>query len=152
MEQKNTQEMRYRLTIQQGIDRQMNTLIVDVRDLLDDFMNGHRGWGMDSTQMSNLLNVCSETESVEVIVSFLHYQIGRDDRYKNTWAWRGFGDKLVEKLSALRSKAEALVNQASQEAGYQLGKGKPQQRDHVWVLLARQYVGHLRRYFTYKNT
>jgi hypothetical protein len=152
MEQNDTQEMRYRLAIQQGIDRQMNTLIVDVRGLLDEFMKGHGGWNMDSTQMSNLLNVCSETESVEVIVSFLHYQIGRDDRHKNTWAWRGFGEELVEKLSGLRSKAKALVNRASQEAEYQLGKSEAQQQDHVWVLLARQYVGHLRRYFTYKNT
>lgn len=150
MSEQATQEMRYHLAIQQGIDGHLNKLVVNARELVDEFLKREKQsgeWYIGPTQMSNLLNVCGETESVEVVIGYVQYQVGRDDKRRN-WAWQGFGEELVKRLQSRRSEAQALVSSAAGKTGHTPGNDAA---DHVWMLLVRQYVGHLRRYFTYKR-
>ncbi|RLC84284.1 MAG: hypothetical protein DRI79_13090 [Chloroflexi bacterium] len=158
MSEQATQKMRYHLAIRQGVDRQMNELVVNARKLVDGFLEKEKQggrWEMGPTQMSNLLNVCGETESVEVVIGYIQYQIGRDKGSKGppkNWAWQGFGEELVKRLQDLKSQAGALVSTALQKAEHTLDEDKrEEEEDRVWMLLVRQYVGHLRRYFTYKR-
>lgn len=150
MSEQATQKMRYHLAIRQGMDGHLNRLVVNARELIDNFLDKEkrpREWDMGPTQMSNLLNVCGETESAEVVIGYVQYQIGRDDKRRN-WAWQGFGEELIKRLQARRSEAQALVSNAARKTGHTPVNDAV---DHAWMLLVRQYVGHLRRYFTYKR-
>ncbi len=151
MKEMTPKEMRYRLVLQQGVDGQLNRLVVQARELLDGFLQDGKGWQMGPTQMNNLLNVCNETGSVEVVIGYIQYQIGRDDKGQ-TWAWRDFGEALIKQLRDLKSQAGALVGKAAQQADYPLeGEREKREKDWAWMLLVHQYVGHLRRYFFYKK-
>lgn len=150
MSEQSTQEMRYHLHIQRGVDGRLNALIEDARELLNTFLKKGSQWGMENHQLSNLLGVCGETESAEVVIGYIQYQIGRDDRRRN-WAWQGFGEALIERLQKRRDEAKGLVQEAARATNYTSANPETE-RDRVWMLLARQYAGHLRRYFIYKKS
>lgn len=147
MTDEHRKQQRYEILIQQSVDRRLNALIEDARKLVDDFLDkgGDRA-DVGPTQMNNLLGVCGETDSVQAVIGYVQYQIGRDDKRRG-WAVASFGEELIKRLRARKQDAEALVNQLSDLKGAERGK----KIDYVWMLLVRQYVGHLRRYFTYKR-
>jgi hypothetical protein len=145
-------QQRYEVLIQQGVDRRLNALIEDARKLVDDFLDkgGDRA-DVGPTQMNNLLGVCGETDSVEAVIGYVQYQIGRDGKRRG-WAVASFGEELIRRLEARKKEAEALVSDASRHFQHALeGKSRSEEIDRVWMLLVRQHVGHLRRYFTYKR-
>lgn len=152
----NINEMRYRLIVQQAEDRQLNQLIPKIRNLLDEFFakeDDKTNWGLKSAQLSNLLGVSGETDSVEVVVGFIEYQIGRDRSDKNrakNWAWNNFGEKMKGELRALQEVAKGIVGKAVQESGDSLDESaRSQEIQRVWIDLVRLYAGYLRRYFIY---
>jgi len=55
---------------------------------------------------------------------------------------------LIEQLRARQAEAQALVSNAVRKTSHTVDSTA---EDHVWMLLVRQYVGHLRRYFTYRR-
>ena len=151
MSEMDSSRLRYEVLIQQDVDAQLNRLIEDGRQLADDFFNGAgKSSELTATQMSKLLDVCGDTDSVEVVIGYIQYQIGRDDKHKN-WSAGGFGEDLIKKLRAHKKTAEAVVNTASKASDCTLPEAGKPEVDHVWMLLVRQYIGHLRRYFTYKR-
>ncbi len=146
-------EMRYRLLVQRATDRQLNHLIPEIRSLLDGFFNKPKAkdWDLQHKQLSNLLGVCGETDSVEAVIGFIEYQIGRDKDAGN-WAWEGFGETLKQKLQALQEPAKGIVGQALQASRHSLDEvARAQETERVWMELMRLYAGHLRRYFVYKK-
>lgn len=152
----NINEMRYRLLVQQAEDQQLNQLIPKVRKLLDEFFAKEDcgpKWELKSTQLGNLLGVSGETDSVEAVIGFIEYQIGRDKRGKNgakNWAWNGFGEKMRGELRDLHEIAKGIVGKAIQDSGYSLdAMARSQEIQGVWIDLARLYAGYLRRYFVY---
>lgn len=157
----NVNEMRYRILVQQQADRELNGLIPDIRTLLDKLFtqsdsetNNWKKWKLEHKQLSNLLGVCGETNSVEVVISFIEYQIGRDKRSKtpNNWAWKDFGKTLKDKLQKLEETAKSIVRQAIRDSNYTLNEADQKlEYGKVWMELVRLYVGHLRRYFVYKK-
>lgn len=152
----NINEMRYRIIVQKKIDEQLNGLIPDIRALLDLFtqldpeQDNRNKWKLEHKQLSNLLGVCGQTDSVEVVIGFIEYQIGRD-KYRESWAWEKFGKKLNDKLRILHEKARGIVGQAMQESLYSNEADRTRENARVWMELVRLYVGHLRRYFVYKK-
>lgn len=152
MNDEHRKQQRYEILVQQSVDRRLNALIGDARKLVDDFLNkGGNKADVGPTQMNNLLGVCGETGSVEAIIGYVQYQIGRDDKQRS-WAMASFGEELIKKLEARKKEAEALVSDAGHRSQYALeGKAREEEIDRVWMLLVRQYVGHLRRYFTYRR-
>lgn len=148
MSEQSTHEMRYHLHIQRGVDGRLNTLIRSARALLDEFLAKGR-WDMENHQLSNLLSVCGETDSAEVVIGYVQYQIGRDDKRRN-WAWQDFGEALIKQLQERRDEAKAVVQQVVGKTQY-TSPNLEIEIDRVWMLLIHQYTGHLRRYFVYKK-
>ena len=150
----NINEIRYRLIVRQAEDQQLNQLIPKIRKLLDDFFvkeNDRTKWGLKSTQLSNLLGVSGETDSSEVVIGFIEYQIGRDKRYEN-WAWEGFGEKMKGELRALQEVSKGIVGKAIQDSHYSFDENiRALEIQKVWIELVRLYAGYLRRYFVYKK-
>ncbi len=92
---------------------------------------------MERKQLSNVLAVAAETESIEVLKNFIYYQIGRPGQ--EGWKSGGFGSKLVAKLDGLRTIAGEIAAAGGGDA------------EELWIELARQYLGHLQRWFVYKK-
>jgi hypothetical protein len=147
-------KMRYQLEVRRAEDRQLNHIIPDIRSLLDSTLEKEteeRKWGMRSTGMSNLLGVCVETDSAEVVIGFIEYQMGRREGGR-TWAWKGFGEALKEELYSLKEQAEAIVSRAADNAGLTLSETEHNwEVERVWMELIRLYAGHMRRYFVAKK-
>lgn len=134
-------QMELRLRVQNGIEKRLNTLTAKARAMIDD-TKVYRS-DMKENQMQNLVSVTRETDGAEVILNFILYQVGRDDK-SNNWRAGDFGVKLEKALRALKSDAGQIVVQVA-------GEETPELVDDVWVRLIRQYVGQLRRYFYFRK-
>jgi hypothetical protein len=133
--------MELRMRVQNGIEKRLNALTAAAVAMIDD-TKVYRS-DMKENQMQNLVSVTRETDSAEVILNFILYQVGRDDR-KNNWRSGDFGVKLEKALRALKSDAGQIVVQVT-------GEETPELVEDVWVRLIRQYVGQLRRYFYFRS-
>lgn len=131
------QKQRYHLEIQQRIEGLLNKMLQRTRSLVD------KAPKTNTTKLSNLNNVANETSSAEVVIGYVQYQVGRE-----IWR-RTFGEDLIKDLQDLSNAAEGIVSQAW-EAHHPAGLQRDAERDRVWMLLIRQFVGHLRRYAVYK--
>jgi len=136
----NTQ-MGLRLRLQNDIEKRLNTLTAEAKAMIDD-TKVYRS-DMKENQMQNLVSVTRETDSAEVILNFILYQVGRDDK-SNNWRAADFGVKLEKALRALKDDAGQIVVQVA-------GEETPELVKDVWVRLIRQYVGQLRRYFYFRS-
>lgn len=143
---------RYYLEIQHNSEVQVAGLIRDARKLVDDLLAQHGNrWQITPTQVSNLNGVCAEAVTVEEVVGFVQYQIGREISKGGATCWAlGFGEALIKALTALQTQAQGIVSAAFKKFTPE-GMNEQQERERVWLLLAQQYVGHLRRYVTYKR-
>jgi len=143
------QLQRYYLVIQQGVEASIDALIVDARSLIDDLLNQYGSrWKITPTQANNLFNVCLQAVTVQEVIGYIQYQIGRD-KENNVWAL-DFGEKLVGDLQELEHKSKGIVNVAL-ECTCAEGVDDKHEQTRVWLMLTRQYVGHLRRYLVYKR-
>lgn len=141
------QTQRYYLEIQRSVAAKVPDLIRNARQLVDGIASSLK---ITSTQVSNLNNVSAEAVTVEEVVGFIQYQIGREKSGNQSWGEAGFGDKLIKELTALQPQAQGIVNLAFKKFAPE-GLSDKQEQERVWLLLAQQYTGHLRRYVTYKR-
>jgi hypothetical protein len=130
------------LRLQNAIEGRLNALTNQAQDLVRD-TRLFQSEAMEESQMQNLVSVARETNSAEVVINFILYQIGRDS--KNTWRYSGFGEKLARALRGLKGEAETIVTSVTQK------EAEPETVDEVWIRLIRHYVGQLRRYFHYRK-
>jgi hypothetical protein len=130
------------LRLQNAIEGRLNALTNQAQDLVRD-TQWFKSEAMEESQMQNLVSVARETNSAEVVINFILYQIGRDS--KNTWRYSGFGEKLARALRGLKGEAETIVTSVTQK------EAEPETVDEVWIRLIRHYVGQLRRYFHYRK-
>ncbi len=97
------------------------------------------------SQLRNLIAVANETDSPAVVMNFIRYQIGRDNKQK-AWGWKHgdkrLGDRLIEDLSAdagavrqALSKVPGLDDRVTQQLAA--------------MALVRQYLGFASRYLKY---
>ena len=126
-----------RLRLQNAIEGRLNTLTANAVAMIDN-TEVYRS-DMEESQMQNLVSVTRETDSAEVVLNFILYQVGRDTKNAN-WRSGNFGVKLEKALRALKGDAQQIVVQVA-------GKETSELLDDVWVRLIRHYVGQLRRYF-----
>jgi hypothetical protein len=130
------------LRLQNAIEGRLNALTNQAQDLVRDTQL-FQSEAMEESQMQNLVSVARETNSAEVVINFILYQIGRDS--KNTWRYSSFGEKLARALRGLGGEAETIVTSVTQK------EAEPETVDEVWIRLIRHYVGQLRRYFHYRK-
>ena len=130
------------LRLQNAVERRLNTLTANARAIIND-TKVHLS-DMEESQMQNLVSVARETDSAEVILNFILYQVGRNNKPPRTWRYGDFGVKLEKALCALKGDAQRIVVQVAGEETTELV-------DDVWVRLIRHYVGQLRRYFYFRK-
>jgi hypothetical protein len=138
------------LRLQNAIEGRLNTLTTQAQDLVQDTQL-FQSEGMEESQMQNLVSVARETDSAEVVVNFILYQVGRDSSRKvrrdeeRSWCYSDFGEELAKALRRLKGEAETIVTNVTQQ------EAQLEMVDEVWIHLIRHYVGQLRRYFHYRK-
>jgi hypothetical protein len=103
--------------------------------------------GMRENQLRNVVNVALGAPSVEEIAAFIMYQMGRNTNSR-AWLYGNFGLAVVEELmsgsvftAAQRAVEDMIVGHPQHEPN------KDQLIDQAHILLARQYLGYLNRFF-----
>lgn len=137
-------QMREELLIRRYVDEKLDeVLILNIQQLLKTtrIQNNRR---MGRSQFSGLQNVARDTASVQVILNWLRYQIGR----QASWRDGDFGPKLLNILDeTLYSEAKNIAEDIIKEnEGYYSDKRTVNRLlRKVWLMLIRQYVGQLQR-------
>lgn len=90
-------------------------------------------------QLSNLLNVALQSESVAPVNNWIQYQLGRKET-REAWRLDGFGNAVLNDLKTMLAYAESI----SQEL---FDSDSPRLVGYVHIRLVRLYVGYLRRWF-----
>lgn len=125
--------------IQRKIDQQLDdTIIEHARKLINEtgVKNNRR---MGRAQFTNLQNVTRDTTSVQVILTWIRYQMGR----QTAWNERNFGKNLLEYLGPeLQSVAEEIVQTLPPSDA----EARKVVRE-IHLRLIRQYVGQLQRLY-----
>jgi len=142
------QQALWLLVADDAVDRAMNRLIPQAKNLIEDLFRypRHR---MERNQFTNLVATALETASVAVVLDYVRYQIGRDSGHES-WGigTPSFGAQLLEQLEGLRQTASGLMDNAIREYRIQpLDRAAEEQR--LWMQLARRFVGSLHRHFVY---
>lgn len=123
------------LKIQKGIRKAEDELVTLIQDALDRRNTYGR---LEESQFRNLVRVADTTESTEVIKNFLHYQVGREDK------WGRGRDSLAEKIiSDINTKIKQKAKDIAKDA-------KSDDVNTILLELTRRYLGYGARYLTYK--
>jgi len=152
--EKDNQQTFWPLIADDAIDRAMNTLIPQARTLIEELFKNTRQQ-MERHQFTNLVAVASETNSAEVVMDYVRYQIGRDSG-GNTWRIRRpeqpdrpeFGIQLIEQLEGFRSMAKGLMLEAIRQ--YEIEpQDRAKEEKRLWMMLVRRFVNSLHHNFVY---
>lgn len=123
------------------VDEKTDAIIVAMRQLVDDTKIYDK---LSPTQVSNLVNLTRSTDSVEAIITWIQYQIGRP----GDWKHHDFGESLVKAIKTLGKEAYAEADRLASH------ENNPKLHDYVarylWAAFVRQYAGHMQRYITYR--
>jgi hypothetical protein len=134
--------MRRELAIEQAINQRLDDLVRLVNETIATL---NSKTGLEKNQFRNLLNVSQQSPSVEVVVNFIRYQIGRSGR---DWGkgQNDFGHRVIKDL-------RGPVANTAQEVGEEVrGKGiavSDERQQQVHVRLMQLYLGYLNRAFFY---
>jgi hypothetical protein len=142
-------QLRARLLTRQQVATKANDLARQSRKLMDD-VQVFESDDMDKTQLSTLLGVALDADGVDVIVNYIYYQVGRDDK-RRKWGYKQFGQKLIERLNELKAEAGVLA----QNVLSQLPEGEVDEEtlaEDIWLALTREAIGQLHRYFVFRKT
>jgi len=129
------------------VDRVMNRLIPQAEGLIKNlFRYPHR---MERSQLTNLVAVSLETNSVAVVLDYVRYQMGRDSKAET---WRkgqpSFGSQLLQQLEDLRQTAGGLIEDAVRQYGIK-PPDRAAEEERLWMVLVRRFVGAVHRSFVY---
>lgn len=127
-----------------AIDQAKEKLVVAAEQLLKDAgVAPSRDFG--HSQLRNLVAVATETESPAVVLNFIRYQMGRDDKQKN-WAQVREGQRLGERFIAALNDGGGVVAQVLENSEL---KGNPLTTQLVRMELIRYFLGFATRYMKY---
>ncbi|MFM5983337.1 MAG: hypothetical protein ACKO9I_22860 [Sphaerospermopsis kisseleviana] len=123
------------LQIQKGILKAEDYLVTWIQDALDN----RRSYGkLEESQFRNLVRVADTTESTEVIKNFLHYQVGRDEKWGR--GQNSLAETIVSDINTrIKQKAKDIAKEA-----------KTEDINSILLELTRRYLGYGARYLTYK--
>jgi hypothetical protein len=130
--------------IQQLVDERLDKLIIDVRDLVNS-TEVYLEKNMGKAQFSQLTTLARDTESVEVIILWIEYQMGRSRQNEN---WRkangrnqAFGDLLKDLIRGITEWSH----------GHTEGKFSDERHAEIvaralTLAAVRQFLGQMERY------
>ncbi|HBE20351.1 MAG TPA: hypothetical protein DEG17_15735 [Cyanobacteria bacterium UBA11149] len=125
-------EQKIELQIQKGIRQTEDNLVVWIEDALEKTKYGD----LEESQFRNLLRVSETTDSAEVIKNFIHYQVGRDQK------WGRGKESLAERLIQ-------DINSKIKEEAQKIAKSSQSDFKPIWLELIRRYLGYGSRHLTY---
>ena len=138
--------MRQALRIRQAIDRTMDELVREAKRLVDDKLTVSDAGqlkldagGLREAQLRNVINVASNTESVELVKLFIQYQIGRQG---GGWRHRGFGEALIGRIE---KEVASLSERVARDARAELKSA------YIHIRMVRLFLGYFNRYFIYMD-
>lgn len=126
----NVDTLRKEYAIQRAIDSRLDEVIEVVKHISN-------VKGITSSQLSNLLATAKETDSVQVVIAWIQYQMGRSKAPISEEA----GEELI---NAIENDMYQLAESVADEVG-----GNEQDVRRIWQQLVRLYLGHLKRHFIY---
>jgi hypothetical protein len=135
--------MREELALQEAIKRQADEVVKLANEAIAGLPQGTK---LEKNQFSNLLNVAQSSESVEVIVNYLRYQMGREQKL---WGTKE-NDLAHVIIRHIRASLHALAHQ--QIAAFLKERDlstSPETLQEAHFRLVHQYIGYLRRAFVY---
>lgn len=153
MSQHDPQTLRRELLIEEGINQQMDALVRLANQNAALLEQNPR---MEESQLRNLLSVSIESRSVEVVLNYIRYQIGRSS---NAWGpgQNDFGHVVIttiqEQISFLAKKvisfaAERITtDKQAQAAEHKLLE--EQYFKSSYIRLVQLFLGYLQRAFYY---
>jgi hypothetical protein len=137
------EQMRRELALEEAIKRQADAVVRLANQAIAGLSQNTK---LEKSQFSNLLNVAQSSESVEVIVNYLRYQMGREQKLWGT----GQNDLAHVIIGHIRTELQDLVDQ--QIAAYLTERkidAEPDRLREAHFRLVFQYIGYLRRAFVY---
>lgn len=135
--------LRRELLIDQGIDQQLNALVKQANRTAY-LLKGSR---MEESQLRNLLNAAIESRSIEVVVSFIRYQIARPNSAWGT-APNSFGHTVIKEL---REQVKRWTDETAKFVAAQSDAPAltTDDRAKISIRLMQLYLGYLNRAFYY---
>lgn len=98
------------------------------------------------SQLRNLVAVAGETESPAVVLNFIRYQMGRDNKGEN-WAKGKTDERIGDRFIYALSNKEGAVRQALK--GVVGTEGDALTEQLAWMELIRYFLGFATRYMKY---
>lgn len=132
--------MRRELALEQAINARLDELVRQVNQTIAALGNETR---LEKNQFRNLLNVSQQSPSVEVVINFIRYQIGRSGR---DWNDNNFGHRVIEDL---RGKVAEIAGQVVKDVRAKGMAISDERQQQVYVQLTQLYLGYLNRAFFY---
>jgi hypothetical protein len=133
-----------RLEWQHAIDQYTDYLVEEAAHTISDSRMAQMQRTVRLNQFSNLLAVALATDSVNAIVNWVYYQMGRRET-RQAWKQTGLGDDIINRINRMRGNAaEAAQRVYGEEA-------TNDQIRAIHVAMVRLYVGYLRRWFVAKG-
>jgi len=138
----NLDQIRIALALRRAADQNLNALVRAAGQTAC-LLQGSK---VEKSQVRNVQNVASATESTAVTTNFIRYQIGR----KEEWRWKNFGWKVLQELEGSDKVVGRLSEKVSNEVLAQVSSAdRDKVRKEASILLARLFLGYLDRWFTY---
>jgi hypothetical protein len=131
-----TDAQKIALEIQNGIRKVEDEVVKQIQDALD---KKDTYGELEEAQFRNLVRVAESTESAEVVMNFLRYQVGRERKWGR--GSNSLANRIIEDIKKLRySQAQQIANAA----------GADDIAD-IHMRLVRRYLGYGARYLKYLN-
>jgi len=99
------------------------------------------------SQFRNLEAVAAETESPAVLLNFIRYQMGKDQKNKESWARVSADGRIGDQfIAALNDEGKAVSTALAQIPDLE---GNPISRQIARMMLIRYFLGFATRYMKY---
>ena len=146
----NYEQMRFELALQKGIQAQLDILVdlatKTVCECIEPPKEGNKP-SKEKSQIRNVINVASDTESVKVVTNFIRYQIARSgDDYK-VWQENDFGHEVI---AVIEKDLEQMTKRVIEKLKQSFSVDQSDQEFHrIHHQLTQLYLGYLNRCFYY---
>ena len=132
------------LSLQQLVDRYTEYLVEEAEKTVSDERMANMRRDVKNNQFSNLLSVALATPSPAAVTNWVSYQMGRRDM-RRAWKQTGLGDDVIQRIKKIREQAQKAAKELH-------GDGVSKQHiDELHMLMIRQYIGFMRRWFIAKG-
>lgn len=142
----------WRLVVEDLIDCEADNQVGNAWKLIQALFAGKHE--LEHKQITNLESLAGETRSIAVIVDFVRYQMGRDDK-KPPVKWRvqvgqdTFGDQVIKHIQELESAAQRVINKAKDKR--LTPPNEADEKTLIWWKLVRRYIAYLEHAFVYEK-